>query len=281
MTRARERLLLFASPKDMTRGLWFAPQGDYRVWQGQSMLDWVMCALMDEPALRAEYARQLTEEENRALPLSTVSTGFPQPATPWKIRVYAACSPQPVQKNKVIHSLFTQLETWLCEGAGDKLGKRWAHIYDPGETLPLKTSVSSLVRGERERLSLLDAPEEETPAEKRQGSAVVPLLMEELPALPAFLRGEESHRRPPGHPAAQGLFPHGSGGSARPAAGGLAGRPPGAEGGVGLPAALHPPGGGAPAPGGPAALLHRSPGQAPAGQSPGQAGVELQLPPLP
>ncbi len=62
MTRARERLLLFASPKDMTRGLWFAPQGDYRVWQGQSMLDWVMCALMDEPALRAEYARQLTEE---------------------------------------------------------------------------------------------------------------------------------------------------------------------------------------------------------------------------
>lgn len=192
MTRARERLLLFASPKDMTRGLWFAPQGDYRVWQGQSMLDWVMCALMDEPALRAEYARQLTEEENRALPLSTVSTGFPQPATPWKIRVYAACSPQPVQKNKVIHSLFTQLETWLCEGAGDKLGKRWAHIYDPGETLPLKTSVSSLVRGERERLSLLDAPEEETPAEKRQGSAVVPLLMEELPALPAFLRGEES-----------------------------------------------------------------------------------------
>ena len=106
--------------------------------------------------------------------------------------VYAACSPQPVQKNKVIHSLFTQLETWLCEGAGDKLGKRWAHIYDPGETLPLKTSVSSLVRGERERLSLLDAPEEETPAEKRQGSAVVPLLMEELPALPAFLRGEES-----------------------------------------------------------------------------------------
>ena len=71
------------------------------------------------------------------------------------------------------------------------MGKRWAHIYEPGETLPLKTSVSSLVRGERERLSLLDAPEEETPAEKRQGSAVVPLLMEELPALPAFLRGEE------------------------------------------------------------------------------------------
>ena len=72
------------------------------------------------------------------------------------------------------------------------MGKQWAHIYDAPPSLPLKTSVSSLVRGERERLSLLDAPGEETPAEKRQGSAVVPLLMEELPALPAFLREEES-----------------------------------------------------------------------------------------
>ena len=121
MTRARERLLLFASPKDMTRGLWFAPQGDYRVWQGQSMLDWVMCALMDEPALRAEY---LTAHggENRALPLSTVSTwSFHSPV--WKIRVYAACSPQPVQKNKVIHNLYT-----TKPGFARVLGINWGNV---------------------------------------------------------------------------------------------------------------------------------------------------------
>ena len=72
------------------------------------------------------------------------------------------------------------------------MGKRWAHIYDAGETMPLKTSVSSLVRGQREQLSLLDAPEEETLQDKRQGEHVTPLLMEELPALPSFLRTEET-----------------------------------------------------------------------------------------
>lgn len=188
MTRARERLLLFASVGDVTRGLWFAPQGDARVWQGQSMLDWIMCALMDQEELREVYLAQLTGQERRRLGVSTVPTGFPQGESPWKISVLPAYPPQAVQKAKVFHNLFTQLKTWVSEGAGDKLGKRWEHMYESGNGLPLKTSVSSLVRGERERLSLLDAPQEETPAEKRQESGVAPLLMEELPALPAFLR---------------------------------------------------------------------------------------------
>lgn len=192
MTRARERLLLFASVPDPLHGLWFAPAGDYRVWQGQSMLDWIMCALMDEPSLRREYLEQLPEMDTRGFWISTVSTDFPQPATPWKIKVCEGYSPQPVQKGKVMHTLFTQLETWVSQSPGDKLGKRWAHIYDAGETMPLKTSVSSLVRGQRERLSLLDAPEEETLQDKRQGENVTPLLMEELPALPSFLRTEET-----------------------------------------------------------------------------------------
>ena len=73
-TRARERLLLFASMGDVTRGLWFAPQGAARVWQGQSMLDWIMCALMDQEELREAYLAQLTGQERRRLGVSTVPT---------------------------------------------------------------------------------------------------------------------------------------------------------------------------------------------------------------
>lgn len=192
MTRARERLLLFATVKDPLRGLWFAPEGNDRIWQGQSMLDWVMCALMDEPELRRSYAENLTPEERRALPVSTVSTVFPQPENPWKITVFRDFSPQLVKKDKVIHNLFSQLKTWVSEQSGDKLGKRWEHIYDSEERIPLKTSVSSLVRGEREKIVYPDAPQEETPADKRQGLEVAPLLMEELPPMPDFLQQRET-----------------------------------------------------------------------------------------
>ena len=95
-------------------------------------------------------------------------------------------------KNKVIHSLFTQLETWLCEGAGDKLGKRWTHIYDPGETLPLKTSVSSLVRGNGSGSPCWTPRRRKPPRKSGRVPRWCPCSWRSSPALPAFLREEES-----------------------------------------------------------------------------------------
>ena len=56
--------------------------------------------------------------------------------------------------------------------------------------MPLKTSVSSLVRQMHEEQSAPDAPDEETAEDKRQPAGIVPLRMEELPPLPKFLQTE-------------------------------------------------------------------------------------------
>ncbi len=183
MTRAKQRLYLLGSTKDCERRLWFTPNSASRVWQGQSMLDWIMCMLMDDPALRKDYTEQLQLKK-------PLSTGHPQAANHWKIKVFDLYSSQPVEKRKVIHNILPQLEASVSGTSVDELGKRWEHMYEQPTFVPLKTSVSSLVRQMHEEQSAPDAPEEETAEDKRQPAGIVPLRMEELPPLPKFLQTE-------------------------------------------------------------------------------------------
>ncbi len=122
MTRAKQRLYLLGSTKDCERRLWFMPNSASRVWQGQSMLDWIMCMLMDDPALRKDYTEQLQLKK-------PLSTGHPQAANHWKIKVFDLYSSQPVEKRKVIHNILPQLEASVSGTSVDELGKRWEHMY--------------------------------------------------------------------------------------------------------------------------------------------------------
>lgn len=188
MTRAKERLMLFGTTRKAEHSVWGLMRGAYRIWEGRSMLDWMMQILLDDPALRGEY------QQACAVPLSSaafekhLSTDPSQPAKHWKIRVFPQYSPQVVENKKVINRVIPQLEAWISTQPGEKLWKRWADIYQHEEPLPLKTSVMSLVRQYQAQERALDAPTEETAEGKRQPETLAPLRMEELPPLPAFLR---------------------------------------------------------------------------------------------
>ena len=179
MTRASKRLFMLGSVSELSEEAWRKPENAARIWEATTMLDWVMPILLEQ-GVPMERAAQAVE--------NTLSTGLPQAASHWKIRVYGLESPQLVEKQKVIHNVIPQLKTTISGASGDKLGKRWEHMYDVRERVPLKTSVSSLVRQMREQQTAPDAPEEETVQDKRQEAAVAPLRMDELPELPRFMQ---------------------------------------------------------------------------------------------
>ena len=100
MTRAREQLIMIGCVPEDGKLLWQMPESDYRILAADSMLDWVLQAVLtkDNPHL---------------------STGFPQAANPCIIKVWGDLHPQTVDKNKVIHSLEEWLNITLSGDAGD------------------------------------------------------------------------------------------------------------------------------------------------------------------
>lgn len=191
MTRAKERLILFGAVKKAEQSVWGLTRGAYRIWEGRSMLDWVMQILLDDPALRGEYQQACTVPLSLPAFEKDLSTDRSQPAKHWKIRVFPQYSPQDVENKKVINRVIPQLDAWISTQPGEKLWKRWADMYQQREGLPLKTSVVSLVRQYQAQERALDAPTEETAEGKRQPEPLAPLRMETLPPLPAFLREEQ------------------------------------------------------------------------------------------
>lgn len=169
MTRARERLILIGCTPMNKKMSWKMPPGAYRIWAADSMLDWVM---------------QCVKKEQ--------STGYPQVSNPFAIRIWTDFAQQAVEKNKLIHSMKTWLESMLSVKAVEYLGIDWNAPQREQTILPMKTSVSSLTKQQvlHDPLPLSDADEEAQ--DKRQPEDIVsPLRLSELPSRPAFM--EEKH----------------------------------------------------------------------------------------
>lgn len=169
MTRARERLILIGCTPINKKVSWEMPPGAYRIWAADSMLDWVM---------------QCVKKKQ--------STGYPQASNPFVIRVWTDFAQQAVEKNKLIHSMKTWLESVLSVKAVEYLGIDWNTPQREQTILPMKTSVSSLTKQQvlHDPLPLSDADEEAQ--DKRQPEDIVsPLRLSELPSRPSFM--EEKH----------------------------------------------------------------------------------------
>lgn len=165
MTRARERLIFVGCASVKKKMNWKMPPGAYRVWSADSMLDWVMQCVNDEQ-----------------------STGYPQDANPFAIRVWTDFAQEAVEKNKLIHSMQTWLESMLSIQPVEYLGIDWGKAQQDKVIQPIKTSVSSLTKQQvlHDPLPLSDADEEAQ--DKRQPKEIVsPLRLSELPSRPAFM----------------------------------------------------------------------------------------------
>lgn len=169
MTRAREKLYLIGCTPENRRGVWTLQESSYRIMKAESMTDWLMQAC-------------LSEEK------TAFSTGNPQAAKPWKIRLSEYVHPQDVDKEKVIHSMQEWLNTVVSSKNVDKLWTSWQTIYDQPQTQPLKTSVSSLAK-KQTLMDLLPLSDEEESLEdkRREEEIIAPLRLSELPSRPAFM----------------------------------------------------------------------------------------------
>lgn len=169
MTRAREKLYLIGCTPENKRGVWTLQESSYRIMKAESMMDWLMQAC-------------LSEEKK------VFSTGNPQAAKPWKIRLSGYIHPQDVDKEKVIHSMQEWLKTVASSKNVDKLWTSWQTIYDQPQSRPLKTSVSSLAKKQTLMDPLPLSDEEESLEDKRREEEIIaPLRLSELPSRPAFM----------------------------------------------------------------------------------------------
>jgi len=169
MTRARERLILIGCASSEGKLSWKMPRSAYRIWSAGSMLDWVMQSLQDEK-----------------------STGYPQAANPYAIKVWSNFATQAVEKNKLIHNLSKWLDSVVSVQAVEQLGIDWENLYHQKEHVPLKTSVSSIAKKKVLHDPMPLSDEDEDMEDKRQAEEIVnPLRLSDLPSRPAFM--EEKH----------------------------------------------------------------------------------------
>ncbi len=195
MTRARERLILIgtASLKDPARK-WAMELGSYRVWQAGSMLDWIAQAVYSLPeaellrAVNAGLSTGLQDSDTETGKKYTASTGFPQGAMPWDIRVWSESISAGVEKKENIHTQtarLLQLDTRLVPA--EIAGRLHVDTAAEASRLPLKTSVTSLCK-QRLLPGFLPVEGEETPEIKaRPEELVLPLRLSPLPKRPGFL----------------------------------------------------------------------------------------------
>ena len=184
MTRARERLILIGCVPEKGRANWFLPENDYRVYRAKSMMDWVMQGI-------------LTDD------LNALSTDYPQPGMPWKIKLWSKNAPRIVDNQESTHHMKEQIGEILQTSSGD-MWINWATLLHQPAAMPLKTSVSSLAKKTAINSPLPLSDEDESMDEKRQEeSTIVPLRLSELPSRPSFMeekrltgaeRGTLTHR---------------------------------------------------------------------------------------
>ena len=159
MTRARERLILLASPKslDKCQAVWNLPTGDYAAGCARCMLDWIGQAVAEGLNLGHDT-------------LFTARNG-----SNWDLRYHA-----PSEFRQYIAET-TKFEQPDVSGAIDPRIVRWMERKPPRQHAQ-KTSVTALLRGE-----VLLSEEEETPETKRRA-----LKLDTLPPeFPAFMQEQQ------------------------------------------------------------------------------------------
>lgn len=179
MTRAKLHLELVASVKEKEREKWDAPLSDNRVANAGSMIAWIMQAISTDA--------------------HTKSTTYPQASTPWDCRDWDELPKKSVDKvgeeATDISSILSLLQTPLS-------GEIFPQKTVSAQVLPLKTSVSALVKKQQDALPLSDA-EEDAETKHAVDENGTPLLLSELPRRPAFMeekrmtaaeRGTLTHR---------------------------------------------------------------------------------------
>lgn len=173
MTRARERLILLVNEgEDLS--LWRMPESPYRIWQAGSMADWLMQAVCDE------------------VPEKEFSTGYQQATTPWKINDSVIHNPQDVEKTQLFHMDQAWIDALVCVPPGERINDRWREAEQPISSMPLKTSVSAMVRQKALQDPFPLDDKEECPEDKAKTEIIMsPLRLSELPRQPKFLQEKQ------------------------------------------------------------------------------------------
>ena len=179
MTRAKLHLELVATVTEKEREKWDAPLSDSRVANAGSMITWVMQAISTDA--------------------HTKSTTYPQASTPWECRDWDELPEKSVDKVGEEATDVSQLLSLLHMPMSEAV---FQQKTVSAQVLPLKTSVSALVKKQHDALPLSDA-EEDAETKHAVDESGTPLLLSELPRRPAFLeekrmtaaeRGTLTHR---------------------------------------------------------------------------------------
>ena len=181
MTRAKLHLELVATVTDLEHTKWDLdlPPSDSRVREAGSMITWVMQAISTDA--------------------HTKSTNYPQASTPWDCRDWDELPQKTVDKvgetEADASKVLSLLQTAPPEGV-------FPEKTVQTDILPLKTSVSALVKKQADALPLSDV-EEDAETKHAVDENGTPLLLSELPRRPAFMeekrmtaaeRGTLTHR---------------------------------------------------------------------------------------
>ena len=181
MTRAKLHLELVASVADDEREKWewAAPPSDSRVREAGSMIAWVMQAISTDA--------------------HTKSTSYPQASTPWDCRDWDELPQKTVDKVGEAETDAARVLSLLQSAPPEGV---FPEKTVQADILPLKTSVSALVKKQADALPLSDA-EEDAETKHAVDENGTPLLLSELPRRPAFMeekrmtaaeRGTLTHR---------------------------------------------------------------------------------------
>lgn len=181
MTRAKLHLELVAAVADLERTKWDLdlPPSDSRVREAGSMITWVMQTISTDA--------------------HTKSTNYPQASTPWDCRDWDELPQKTVDKvgetEADASKVLSLLQTAPPEGV-------FPEKTVQTDILPLKTSVSALVKKQADALALSDV-EEDAETKHAVDENGTPLLLSELSRRPAFMeekrmtaaeRGTLTHR---------------------------------------------------------------------------------------
>lgn len=181
MTRAKLHLELVATVAGDERTKWelALPPSDSRVRGALSMITWVMQAISTDA--------------------HTKSTNYPQAATPWDCRDWDELPQKTVDKVGETEADASRVLSLLQTAPTEDV---FPEKTIQADILPLKTSVSALVKKQADELPLSDA-EEDAETKHAVDENGTPLLLSELPRRPAFMeekrmtaaeRGTLTHR---------------------------------------------------------------------------------------
>ena len=163
MTRAMQKLCLIGSVRDGDEALWRNQSRASRIWKTRSMLDMIMPAALRE----LDLPEPGNEVENALWHLSCVEG-----------KAIADSDALPETEDPTLAELLSHPEPM------------WMFVPEPIDPLPLKTSVTTLVR-QTHVLRLEDS--EETLEDKRApGDAPRTFRLDSVPSRPAFLEEEKA-----------------------------------------------------------------------------------------